>query len=115
MQEQRRGQWQQGRLLSQPLYRWEDSANGIIDGALFGYAETTDPELLLVIEARQDRDTKETAWHFALGKMTSSPMTVSLDGVQIWSVSGYWRNPRTPQDPYVEAQLATYTLDQSKK
>jgi hypothetical protein len=105
VRELRREQWQEGRLLSQPLHRWEDSSSGVIDGALFGYAETTDPELLLVIEARQESDAKQATWHFVLAKMTSSPMTVNLDEKQIWSVDGYWRNPRTPQDPYVEAQL----------
>jgi hypothetical protein len=107
VREERRGQWQEGRLLSQPLYRWEDQAAGIVDGALFGFAETTDPEILLLIEARREPEWQEAKWFYTLGKMTSSPMTVSLDSQQIWSVGGYWKNPRTPQDPYVEAQVAT--------
>jgi hypothetical protein len=106
VREERRGQWQDGRLLTQPLYRWEDAAAGIVDGALFGFAETTDPEILLLIEARRETDMEEAKWYFSLGKMTASPMTVNLDAQQIWSVGGYWRNPRTPQDPYVEAQVA---------
>lgn len=103
VQDFRREQWQECRLLTQPLYRWNDEPAGIIDGALFGFAETTDPELLLLIEARRHQTTSETAWWFTLAKMTSSPMKVSLNDREIWSVEGYWKNPRAPTDPYLEA------------
>jgi hypothetical protein len=105
LREMRREQWQEGRLLSQPLYRWEDPAVGILDGALFGFAETTDPELLLLIEAKRDEPAAEAVWHFAVAKMTSSPVILSLDEKELWSGTGYWRNSRTPQDPYVEAMI----------
>lgn len=106
--EERHGGRQEGRLLTQPLYRWSDDKAGVIDGALFGYAETTDPELLLMIEARRDSATREAQWYFTLAKMTSSPMTVSLNEQEIWSVGGYWRNPRAPTDPYVEAAIGKH-------
>jgi hypothetical protein len=35
-------------------------------------------------------------------------MTVSLNEQEIWSVDGYWRNPRGPEDPYVEAPIGVY-------
>jgi hypothetical protein len=108
VREERRGGWQEGRLLTQPLYRWNDDKAGVIDGALFGYAETTDPELLLMIEARRDPATREAQWYFTIAKMTSSPVTVSLNDQEIWSVGGYWKNPRAPTDPYVEAAIGKY-------
>lgn len=108
VRELRRGQWQEGRLLTQPLHRWEDAKAGIVDGALFGYAETTDPELLLSIEARRDANASEAKWYYQLAKMTSSPMTVSLNEKEVWSVDGYWKNPRGPEDPYVEARIGVY-------
>ncbi len=108
VREERRGQWQDGRLLTQPLYRWEVPDANIVDGALFGYAETTDPELLLLIEARKDANVKEVRWYYLLAKMTSSPMTVSLDEKEVWSVGGYWKNPRSPEDSYVEANIGIY-------
>ena len=45
------------RLLPQPLYRYEpnDGDSPMVDGAVFGYVWTigTDPEVLLVVEARR--------------------------------------------------------------
>ena len=108
VREERRGGWQEGRLLTQPLYRWSDDKAGVIDGALFGYAETTDPELLLMLEARRDSATREAQWSFTIAKMTSSPVTVSLNEQEIWSVGGYWKNPRASTDPYVEAAIGKY-------
>jgi hypothetical protein len=108
VREQRRNQWQEGRLLTQPLHRWEDASAGIVDGALFGYAETTDPELLLLIEARTSAGSGDAKWYYQLGKMTSSPMTVKLNETEVWSIGSYWRNPRGPEDPYVEAPIGTY-------
>lgn len=104
LREERREAWQDGRLLTQPLYRWDHAADGVIDGALFGFAETTDPELLLMFEARHG-DGDAPQWWFSVAKMTSSPVEVYLDDRQIWSVGGYWRNPRSPEDPYVEAKV----------
>ncbi|HUQ71649.1 MAG TPA: hypothetical protein VM165_19125 [Planctomycetaceae bacterium] len=103
LREERRGGWQEGRLLTRPLYQWEDREHGIIDGALFGFAETTDPEVLLLIEARQPTGATTAEWWFAIAKMTSSPCVMSLDEQEIWNASGYWKNPRGPEDPYVEA------------
>jgi hypothetical protein len=108
VREERRGGWQEGRLLTQPLYRWSDDKVGVIDGALFGYAETTDPELLLMIEAHRDSVTRQAQWYFTLAKMTSSPVTVSLNGQEIWSVGGYWKSPRAPTDPYIEAAIGKH-------
>jgi hypothetical protein len=106
MQEFRREKWQDGRLLSQPLYRWDDNERGVLDGAVFGYAETNDPELLLQIEARREGASGEAGWYFSFAKMTSSPVTVSLDEKEIFRAEHYWKNPRSSEDPYVEARLA---------
>ncbi len=106
--EERRNQWQEGRLLTQPLHRWEDEKAGAFDGALFAYAETTDPELLLLLEARKDAADGKAAWVFTLAKMTASPVKVSFKEKEIWTVDGYWRGPRTPQDPYVEQLLGKF-------
>jgi hypothetical protein len=44
---------QELRLLSQPLYRYESTLPEVVDGALFTFVTGTDPELMLVIEARR--------------------------------------------------------------
>jgi hypothetical protein len=111
VQEFRREKWQDGRLLPQPLYRWDDADRGVVDGAVFGYAETNDPELLLQIEARLEGAAGEAAWYFSFAKMTSSPVTVSLDDREIFRAEHYWKNPRSPEDPYVEARIAVEPED----
>jgi hypothetical protein len=105
LREQRRETWQDGRLLTQPLYQWEAPDQGVIHGALFGFAETTDPEILLLFEARKISGTARAEWWFAVAKMTSSPCELSLDEQIIWMGDGYWRNPRSPEDSYVEATV----------
>lgn len=105
LREQRRETWQDGRLLTQPLYQWEAPEQGVLQGALFGFAETTDPELLLLFEARQVPGTPHAEWWFAVAKMTSSPCELSLDDQLLWTGSGYWKNPRGPEDSYVEATV----------
>ncbi len=106
--EERRGSQHEARLLSQPLYRWEYKAGGVIDAALFGFTETTDPELLLRLEAWQITGSDERRWFYSLARMTSSPISVTLDEQTVWSAEGFWRNPRTPQDPYIEATIGQF-------
>jgi len=56
------------RLLPTPLYRYPEAKSGVIDGALFALMSSagTDPEVLLLIEARQ-KDGK-TRWEYACGR-----------------------------------------------
>lgn len=81
------------RLLSRPVYRYAKPAAGpappaamgetLIDGAVFAYTVGTDPELLLLLEAR--RDGSNSAWHYALAPMTCFALTATLDGKAVWS------------------------------
>jgi hypothetical protein len=96
------------RLLPQPIYRYEDAAAEIVDGALFGFTETTDPEALLLLEAVQPRSGEPAYWQYTLAKMTSRPVVAQLDGKAVWSVSGYWTGPRSLNDAYQERQLGTF-------
>ena len=43
------------------------------------------------------------AWSYALVRMSSQRMRARLDGKEVWSVTGYWSNPRSSEDPYQEA------------
>lgn len=47
------------RLLSQPIIRYHSAADKIVDGALFALSVGTDPEILLLIEARQSKEGAE--------------------------------------------------------
>ena len=72
------------RVLSQPLYRYANAEEKIVDGALFAVAEATDPEVWIIMEAthRIDRD----VWQYGVARMNMWPMKVQLDGklVQTW-------------------------------
>ncbi|HZL90773.1 MAG TPA: hypothetical protein VFB96_20565 [Pirellulaceae bacterium] len=98
------------RLLPQPLYRFEDDAAGILDGALFAFVVSNDPELFLLMEARSDVKEGESAWRYSLARMSSQKETVRLDGKEIWSVPNYWRDPAEDRKtgPYVEAKVGTF-------
>ena len=60
------------RQLKQPLYRYEPGRPDAGDGALFAFVHATDPEILLVIEARPVDD--QPAWHFGLARMSGFPL-----------------------------------------
>jgi hypothetical protein len=73
------------RLLGQPLYRYEgpsDKPRGeIIDGALLALVTDagTDPEVLLLLEARED------GWHYALLRFCDASAWVSHKGKEVWT------------------------------
>jgi hypothetical protein len=99
----------EARLLPQPLLRYTHAEAGSPDGAVFAFVEATDPEAFLLLEARPDDAHPNGRWHFSLAKMTSRPIEVLLDDRPIWAVPGYWRNPTSPDDPYLESSDGIYT------
>ena len=71
------------RLLNQPLYRYPQHTEGVLDGAVFAFAMTTDPELLILLEAREE-DSK-AAWHIAFARFGNKAMLVKEDDRAVWS------------------------------
>jgi len=61
---------QELRLLTQPLHRQAKSTDEVLDGALFTFVTGTDPELMLVIEARPTEGSDKPVWHYAAGRFT---------------------------------------------
>ncbi len=57
------------RLLTQPVYRYEGDHPDLLDAALFAFVEGTDPEALLLLEARAGE--RGQTWHYALARMNS--------------------------------------------
>ena len=43
------------RLLTEPLYRYENTKGDLIDGGLFAFVVATDPDAFLLIEARRTK------------------------------------------------------------
>jgi hypothetical protein len=93
------------RLLAQPLYRYDDHEDPIVDGALFVFVQGTDPETFLLIEAR--RVASETRWHYGLVRMNSVPMQICHRGQPVWSTSLLpWAQAQDPREPYTNFRIA---------
>ncbi len=54
-------------------------------GALVAFAEGTDPEVMLLIEARKSED--EFKWHFAAGRLNHLRMRLYHQEQEVWSVN----------------------------
>jgi hypothetical protein len=85
------------RLLNQPVYRYESSEAGIVDGGLFALVEVTDPEVWVLLEAIQRED--KTVWQYALARMNADACEVRLDDkpVERWErIIEPWRITKAP-------------------
>jgi hypothetical protein len=93
-----RKSWQKLRVLSKPLARFGKSGADPIDGALFGYVLTTDPEVLLMIEARAGAGGSE--WRYAFAPMSTYALRGLYQGQEVWSIphrpSGVARDATKP-------------------
>ena len=71
------------RLLSRPLYRYDDGLEGVIDGAVFGFTGTgTNPDMLLLLDLPKD-----AGWQFGIAGMTAAGITVRLKDKVVWQIS----------------------------
>ena len=71
------------RLMTQPLYRYPTDASGALDGALFVYCMATDPELILLVEAREAKGS--SAFYVAFARFGNLAMTVTDGQRTLWS------------------------------
>ena len=72
------------RLLPQPIHRYGDEDQGIIDGALFVFANGTNPEVLVVLECESKAD-GDRAWKYGFAPLTTAPAMAKLDDEEVWS------------------------------
>jgi hypothetical protein len=86
------------RLLPQPLYRYESSQPDLLDGALFAFVLGTDPQALLILEARRESAAGTFQWQSAWARMASGTLAAGENGREVWSVPKYdfKRDPRQP-------------------
>lgn len=99
--------WTMSRLLTQPVVRFADPRTHTVDGAAFVFAEATDPEVLLLFDARTEADSDVPRWYYLLAKMSSPPTRVRFDGREIWTTEGFWKAPN-PTGSYREAIVDDY-------
>ncbi len=75
------------RLLSKPLYRYESTDPDVLDGALFAFVTSagTDPEALLIIEARRPPGGGMPLWYRALARFTDLNLSVRYKGMEVFA------------------------------
>jgi len=85
------------RALTHPIYRYGDEQAEVVDGAVFAFAQATDPEILLLLEARRE-NAKPAVWWWAAARMSMVPLDLKYRGALVWNVDWHYgsddREPR---------------------
>lgn len=105
------GEIYQLRLLGRPLYRYAAPDEGIVDGAIFGYSQGTNPEAVVVLEAVRDESTGETDWRCVVSRLTGYAVTAALDGVTVLDVPYLNQTNRTSPFRHFYQRLDPYPFD----
>ena len=84
------------RLMPQPIDRYDDPARGIVDGAIFAFANGTNPEIGLLLESGK----KE--WSYGVLRLSAAAATLDLDGKQVYQQAAF--NNYTVTSPYTSAR-----------
>ena len=89
-------QWKGGRaqlrMLTQPIYRYEPTAGITKDGAIFAFTNTefgTDPDALLVLEARQAGE--RLRWEYAFARFHYTELSGNHRDQEVWRVNDTWQ------------------------
>lgn len=108
-----RGESYQLRLLSQPLLRYEPQDKQIQDGSLFAFSLGTDPEVILLLESRMQKDA--FVWEYALARFHYIELKVSHQGREIWRVPALpdIMNLDIGQPKYQDSVYATYHVERN--
>ncbi len=73
------------RTIAKPIFEYADPESKLPLGAIFGLSSTgTNPDLLLLIEARRD-GAGAWRWEYAHARMTSASLRVRLDDDEVWA------------------------------
>ena len=81
------------RLLSQPIDRYSGGEQKVVDGAIFAFANGTNPEVGLLLEC----DGK--GWQYGLVRLSSAALFARLDDKPIWEAPKVMKSGGL--DPYV--------------
>ncbi|TWU15089.1 hypothetical protein [Allorhodopirellula heiligendammensis] len=75
------------RLQTTPLYRFdiEKLPHGVLDGAMFAFVQGTDPEVIMLVEARKNADGEEL-WFVSFARMTVVTAQVEYQSNVVWEV-----------------------------
>jgi hypothetical protein len=77
------------RLMPRALYRYADPEQGLMDGALYAFANGTNPEALLLVEARTAPE--RAVWHYGFARLGAAQLQATLDDKPVWRRPGIVR------------------------
>lgn len=105
------------RLATAPLYRSQSTNPDVTDGAIFSYLQDngTDPECLLLIEAR--KTSNGIQWHYAPLRFSWRSLRVTHGDRDVWRVdehNEFWKS-RILHDNYLTSSLGVLNLDSIQK
>jgi len=93
------------RLLSQPIYRYQATKAPLLDGAMFAFVRATDPEIILLLEARNEA-AGQAQWSYALARLNSCTMRVFYNDREVWSAAELpWSVVHDRAEPYFTVQF----------
>jgi hypothetical protein len=73
------------RRLDRPLHSYRDEEAGILEGGLFAFANGTNPEMLLFIEARQGKGkAPKSVWQFGVSRATYGQLHAEYQGKEVY-------------------------------
>ena len=96
------------RLLPRPVYR--SPASSADEVALFVFAQATDPECVLLLEASSDK-----TWRYAFARQNEGSLQANLDGKQVLDMPPHWPLPGSGlPPPGSESAYITVTPPEAK-
>jgi hypothetical protein len=88
------------RLLTEPLYRYENTKGDLIDGSLFVFVLATDPDAFLLIEARRTKG-GAAEWRFGATRMYTETVGIAHRGREVWNAPELpWSQVWDSNEPY---------------
>jgi hypothetical protein len=87
------------RLQGSPMYRYQCTDRGVVDGALFAFTKGIDPDAFLLIEARGKEDAE---WQFAFARFNGScVLRAMLKDNAVWQADRLpSKTINEPKQPY---------------
>ena len=98
------------RMLTRGIFAYESPEQHVTAGAIFAFVEQTDPEILLLVQARGEG--KSLQWEYAIARLNSWNVRMTLRDEEVWSEPALVDFSRT-DSPYAIVQrlqdLAEFT------
>ncbi|APW59177.1 hypothetical protein [Paludisphaera borealis] len=102
------------RLLPHPVDRYSDPGSGVVDGGLFIFAHGTNPEVLMMVEARKS-GAGPARWSFAAAPLSHAEVALKIGLQDVWT-SPSKDPPHTisAADPYFDVLTPRRVVDPSR-